>query len=392
MINLSDALRKDAIGNKAARHRVAIIGGRKAGKTTLCASLHQSLIKQAHGYSPNMIARFPDATGLNQLSALFAQKFSPPDISFRTDHSGPVRHINIGIDFTSGKWSLFKKPEHQLSGYYQIQIDDLRDDFDLYGQFATRPTANSFHQPGEQAAPDPLIEFEASLHAASSLIICQPAGQNLAPSEATGFIRLMSDIAIGRFGSFDTIVVAFTKYERLFTKYGVNAFSTATNPETILKTIANTIHQDDAFETGLRALNSHDSETPHLYALPVSSFGFLRHNGAPNYDRLTERPIHAITPITELPREENPLPDAKAKMNIAGFMIPAPAQKAASGNNPDSNTAATLHPSKHWLPFLTADPVLTAISGMPSQATLPLSEFLEALDNGLQAHQLRQTA
>lgn len=350
--------------------RVAIIGGRKSGKTTLCASLHQSLIARAHGYSPNMIARFPDADGLNQLEKLFAEKFNAPKHTVQAESSGPVRQIRVGIDFGTSKWSLFKKPQHELQGYYQIATDDLRDDFDLMGEFASQ------QQIKELSDNNPLVQFEQSLSNASSLIICQPALQKLAPSESTGFIRLMSDIATGRFGTFQNIIIAFTKYERIFTQDGANAFKKAVKPASILEAIATTIHQDNAFETGLRALMSNEDNAPNLYAVPVSAFGFLRQNGAPNLNKMTETPISTLAPLVEETRAENPLSDAVKKMQIAGFTIPVTNEQA-------KNISPVPHPSTHWLPFLTADPILAAVSGQPSQFMIPVSHFISALDHGL---------
>lgn len=374
-------------------YRVTLLGGRKAGKTSLYASLHQSLIASAHGFSPSMIARFPDGTGLHRLEALFAEKFAPPGVNFRAEQSGPLRSTRIGIDFSSSKWFSISRAKHQLRGYYDIQLDDLRDDYDLFSQFANRPTANSFSRHDDDNGTGPLQQFETSLTAANALIICQPARQRLAPSEATGFIRLMSDIGVGRYGSFDTIILALTKYERLFTRFGVDAFRAATRPETIIDTLQASIRQDDSLASGLRALNADDSETPHLYALPVSAFGFLRENGAPNYDKQTERPIAALAPQFESTRRDAAAPGTGPKsqpattgrMKLAGFSIPVAAPAEPQQNEPP-------HPSPHWLPFLTADPVLTAISGVPSQFMLPLSEFLLALDNGHSLPRHRRTA
>lgn len=373
-------------------HYIAIIGGRKTGKTTLCASLHQSLIAKAHGYSPNLIARFPDAEGLQQLQNLFAQKFNAPQSTFRADPAGPVREIRIAIDFGTSKWSLFKRPDHEITGCFEIAIDDLRDDFDLLGQFvatqshkAPLAAVNSSNISSQQSQESPLEKFENSLNKARSLIICQPALQKLAPSETTGFIRLMSDIATGYYGKFDNIIIAFTKYERIFIKSGVKAFMEATKPDTILQTMATTINQDHAFETGLRALmsNSSSNDTPHLYGVPVSSFGFLRENGAPNYDILSDQPISALAPLIESPRSENPLPNAMAKTKVAGITVPV------TEDNP-LNATSIPHPSTHWLPFLSADPFLTAISGQPSQFMIPLSNFISTLDHGINPTEVRK--
>jgi len=375
-----------------AQHRIAIIGGRKSGKTTLCASLHQSLMANAHGFSPNMIARFPDAEGLQQLEKLFALKFNAPHTFFRAEQTAPVNTLKIGIDFTSSKWSLFQRKNQNLSGYYAIEIADLRDDFDLFGQFLHHmPQTSSQLNPIDTSqfqtadGQNPLKQFEASLEAANALIICQPAGQKLSPSESTGFIRLMSDIAIGRYGSFETIIIAFTKYESLFLNKGINAFGHAIKPQTILKTILKTILADQSIETGLRALNCHEPGSPHLYAIPVSSFGFMRHNGAANLEQLTGQPISALNTSIEQPRSDNPLDGAKAKKKVAGFTIPL------SGFD-KTETQSPPHPSRHWLPFLTADPFLTAISGLPSQFMIPFDEFLSALDHGTPLEPWRKSA
>lgn len=357
------------------KNRIAIIGGRKCGKTTLCASLHQSLIARAHGFSPNMIARFPDAKGLNDLEKLFVEKLGAPKTSFKSESSGPVRQLQIGIDFGSSKWSFFKKAEHELHGYYKITIDDLRDDYDLLGEFATEQHIK------ELSETNPLVQFEQSLSQANSLIICQPALQKLAPSERVGFIRLMSDIATGRFGGFQNIIIAFTKYDQIFTKFGAKAFQKAVKPTTILETIAKTIHNDPGFETGLRALLSENDTGPNLYAVPVSAFGFLRSNGAPNLDKMTGTPLSALAPLIEKSRSVNPLNEANQKVQIAGVTLPLTKTQA-------EKFSPVPHPSKHWLPFLTADPILTAVSGQPSKFMIPVSNFISALDHGFKLDDL----
>ncbi len=372
-------------------HHIAIIGGRKSGKTTLCASLHQSLIAASHGFSPNMITRFPDVTGLNQLENLFALKFSTNPHLFRAETTAPVRKIKIGIDFSSSNWAPFKRKRHVLSGYFNLEIDDLRDDFDLLGLIAAQPDQSphlASASEGSVSIPDPIAHLTKSLTKAQSLIICHPAGQKLAPSESTGFIHLMSNIATGRYGSFETIIVAFTKYEQLFLKDGIKAFQKATNPDTILKVLKQTLKSDINLERGLSGLNSDEAGSPNLYALPVSSFGFLRHNGAANFDKLSNAPLSALTPQYELAREENPLKDNLAKARIAGFTVPAKAQSQKHETS-ENNTP---HPSKHWLPFLTADPFLTAISGMPSKFTIPFGAFLSALDHDVPFEDLRRSA
>lgn len=366
--------------NTPSPYHIAIIGSRKAGKTTLCASLHQSLIAQSHGFSANMISRFPDASGLNQLQALFALKFNTKNTLFRAEQSATIRKLKIGIDFTSSKWSLFDRTTNQLKGYYLVEIDDLRDDFDLLGQFA--------HSKDEQDALNattnrPYTQLKDSLTNAKALIICHPAGQKLAPSEITGFIRLMSDIAIGRYGRFETIIIAFTKYERLFLNDGPRAFAKATTPSTILQIMRQTVLNDQAFATGLRALNCHQDERAQLYAVPVSAFGFLRNNGAPNFDKQTDQPLSALASIIEPVREDNPLKNALPRKKVAGFTIPVK-------SNPQNQSHA--HPSMHWLPFLTADPFLTAMSGMPSKFMIPFGSFLSALDHNIPIEDMANTA
>lgn len=343
-----------------------------------------------------MIARFPDAMGLHQLEQLFALKYNAPQMFFRAEHNAKVRKINIGIDFTSSKWSLLQRHSNQLSGYYNIEIHDLRDDFDLFGHYINHnikppmsavPIAQANKEPTTSSDQNPLTQFEQSLKAANALIICHPAEQKLAPSETTGFIRLLSDIGVGRFGEFETIIIAFTKYERLFAKYGVKAFNLATDPITILKTMHKTVLEDHALETGLRALSSHEKDTPHLYAMPISSFGFLRHNGAPNFDKLTGQPIAALAPRLENTHHENPLDAAKPRIKLAGITIPI-----STKNRNIEELKAPPHPSKHWLPFLTADPFLTAMSGIPSQFMIPFGNFVSAIDSGIPLEQWRKTA
>lgn len=385
MINKSDSHHAGS-----ARHKIVIMGSRKAGKTTLCASLHQSLITSAHGFSPEMTTRFPDAAGLARLESLFAEKFAADPASFRSDKGPAIRRFRIGMDFSSTKWRLFRQEKDQLNGYFDIEIADLRDDFDLYanyqGQFNNEASPSS--EPGTLSIQKTISEFVTCLKEANTLILCHPAGEKLAPSEASGFIRLMSDIAIGRFGHFETIILALSKYERLFLKDGVHALQKAIQPDEIIKAITTTFNQDINLEYGLNILNSHSSETPHLYALPVSSFGFMKNNGAANFDPERNSPISALAPQAITPKATKETSDHKlsaaltgpkikseVKYRLAGVTIPLREETpalAASDEPP--------HPGPHWLPFLAGDPILTAISGIPSQFTLPLSEFLASLE------------
>lgn len=421
--------------HQGARHRLAVIGTRKAGKTTLCASLHQSLIASAHGFSADMITRFPDSAGLNRLQDLFASKFSDEGVTFRSEASGPVNRLTIGIDFTSSRRRLFHRPKHHPTGYYEIEIADIRDDYDLFASYPHRSHRNNDHQaraqnqiPGRDELENsfgekPRREIEAALRAANDLIICHPAGEPLSSQESAGFITLTSDIALGRYGHFDTITLALTKYEKLFLEKGIQAFETAIQPETIIEVIAKTIEQDHSLETGLRGFNCENSETPHLYVLPVSSYGFLRNNGAPNFDRQSERPIAALAPLAKKADGLSKISEAlsgpplnynssdkasqsshtgstrkkalsSSRINLAGFTIPvtekmpegrikaAPPRASFRKDSPQQQPVApTPHPGPHWLPFLAADPFLTAISGIPSQFMLPLSEFLAKLEH-----------
>ena len=379
--------------------KIAIIGGRKAGKTTLCASLYQSLIAASHGFSPNMITRFPDAAGLSQLEALFALKFSTNPQLFRAEGTAPLRKLKLTLDFTASSWSLLTKHKHLLTGAYAFEIDDLRDDFDLLGLMGSGPDKKA----GESAKPnetsplpvtnrDPLSHLKTSLLQANTLIICHPAGQLLAPSERIGFIRLLSDIGTGLYGPFETIIIAFTKYEQCFLKDGVKAFQKAVQPDTILRTIKETLNADHALEAGLRALNCHLEDAPALYAVPVSSFGFMRHSGAPNFDRLSNAPLSALAPRQEPARQDNPLKDAPLRERVAGFTVPKKEPNDTSAGVKVADEFEAPHPSKHWLPFLTADPFLTAISGMPSKFTIPFGKFLTALDHGMDSDEWRRSA
>lgn len=380
----------------SAGHRVAIIGSRKAGKTTLCASMHQCLISSAHGFSPDMTTRFPDAAGLARLERLFTEKFASDPILFRSESGPPVHNIRIGLDFSAARRRLFSTPSDQLSGYYDIEICDLRDDFDLFGNFAAQSQPEQSKDKPQDSLANALGQFEHSLRAANALIICHPAGERLAPSETSGFIRLMSDIAVGRYGEFDTIILALSKYERLFIEDGVHAFHNAIQPDRIIKAIADTINIDSNLEYGLRLLNSqsidqgtahgHTPQMPHLYAVPVSSFGFLKNNGAPNYDHQSKCPISALAPHPLKEESDKklsaalagPLVKQTSKRRLAGFTIP---YCEGPNNQLAIDTAEPPHPGPHWLPFLAADPILTAISGIPSQFMLPLTEFLAKIEH-----------
>lgn len=411
--------------HQGAQHRLAVIGTRKAGKTTLCASLHQSLIASAHGFSADMITRFPDSAGLARLQDLFASKFSDEGVTFRSEASGPVNRLSIGIDFSSSRRRLFHRPRHHPTGYYEIEIADIRDDYDLFASYphSAHPVNGQNRQTGKDEletnlGEKPRREIEAALRAANDLIICHPAGEPLSAQESAGFITLTSDIALGRYGQFDSITLALTKYEKLFLEQGINAFQAAIRPETIIEVITKTIEQDHSLETGLKGFTCENSETPHLYVLPVSSYGFLRNNGAPNFDRQSERPIAALAPLPKKAdgfskisealsgpplnhkaihsnrgdRRKKPLPSHR--INLAGFTIPV-TEKMPEGGAAESRlkaghknasrqnepTSHTPHPGKYWLPFLAADPFLTAISGIPSQFMLPLSEFLAKLEH-----------
>lgn len=351
---------------------IAVLGGRRTGKTSLCASLHQCLITRSHGFTPKLIARFPDAAGLQHFEQRLAQLFSAPHTIFQSQPiQGTFENFNIGIDFSINKRSFLEQLPDHLKGFYQFSINDLTGKNNMLELLSLSDYQN---HPTIQEAQN---TFYSTLYNAKSLIICHPAQQNLAPSEANGFIHLMSDIAAGRYGSFEHIVIAFTKYERLFTSFGVKALETAVKPATIMNVMAKTISSDHALETGLRALLGLEPGKPHLYCIPVSTYGFLSKMGAPNYDRRTQEPIASFVPLGYEQPDINPIRDAKPFMRLAGITIPIEKETSEKAGN-----KSILGPS--WLPFLTADPFLTAISGKPSQFMLPLDNFISVLDHKTQ--------
>ena len=361
----------------AGTYPIMVLGGRRTGKTTLCASLHQCLIARSHGLTSSLIARFPDANGLRHFENRLSDMFASPSALFQSQPLNQlVEQFEIGIDFTVNKGSLFSRNEDNLNGYYQFLINDLT------GKFNILELVSKANHQGDVALQSELSSLYANLSESNSLVICHPASQNLAPSEANGFIHLMSEIAAGRYGTFDQIIVAFTKYERLFTHDKTDGLSNAVNPSTIIEVIANTIQNDQALETGLRALLGIEGGQPNLYCMPVSSFGFLPKNGAANLHRRTGEPLIPFTPaVREASVSTNP-ELSRPVTRLAGITIPQTRKASAACLDQSPQTVQQAIHSPNWLPFLSADPFLTAISGKPSSFMLPLASFITALDQG----------
>jgi hypothetical protein len=305
---------------------ICLLGPKKGGKSSLLASLTDCVAQSAIGYSPNLRPT---------LQAI-------PQAEFHADDA-PSKKMDI-FDGLAGDYEKLRR-EFAEGG---VATDTL-DTYEYYFRLTLNGTAppdilamapwllEIVDAGGEIAVPpdgaqvailnDVKGKLAAQMLAAEAIVLVLP----MVRLEDSGWVgnmtRLIQRLAQARDKKLKRLVVAFSQYERLFTRLGPSAFTYACDPAVALYVLRKTLRAAQWMD-GLRALEIGEDAASVRFTV-TSAHGFTKRFQNPNID----------------PHLHGERRFRRAGVDGArGFV-------------------------EFWRPFLTAEPILCAALGLDSAFT-----------------------
>lgn len=311
---------------------ICLIGPKKGGKTSLLASLSDCVAQSAFGYPPRL------RPALQHISEaeFYAEAAETRKADFLSVEQGDYERLKrefaeggVATDTLDTYEYHFRltvngeaPPDTLARGPWLLEI------IDSAGEIAVPPD-------GAEVAilNDVKAKLTAQMLSSEALVLVLPMVR-LEDSPWIGTLaRLIDRLALAPEKKLRRLVVAFSQYERIFTRLGPSAFSYACDPAVALHALRKTLRAAQWMDR-LRALEK-QRESVSVRFTVCSAYGFTKRFQNPNIDphQLGDRRYHR-----------------------AGIEGPR-----AFG--------------EYWRPFLTAEPVLYAALGLDSAFTFSYAQL-----------------
>lgn len=295
---------------------ICLIGPKKSGKSALLASAPDCIVQGAHGYSPDLQpAMQPIGRGEFDAVAAVAAK-----LGLLEDSAEEFQKLRRAFAESDAPHEQLFPVEHffrltlngaQRAGPCLLKIVDASGDIAVTDEAA--PT---------DVTKDAREKFAARLSESQAIVLAPPLLRVEESGWALGMARLIERLARAPGDKLKRIVVAFTQYDRLFTRLGPSAFTYACDPAVALYVLRKHLAASN-WIAGLRALEAANVDVRFTVA---SSFGFAKKFQCPNVD-----------------------PHQKGERRF----------RRASVSGPRAL-------NEFWRPFLTADPFIFSATGLDS--------------------------
>ena len=311
---------------------ICLVGPRKGGKTSLLASLSDCVAQSAFGYSPRLrpaLQRISEAE-------FYAESSEPRKTDFLTIEQGDYERLKR--DFAEGGVATDTLDTYEY--HFRLTVNGeappeiltrgpwLLEIIDSAGEIAVPPD-------GAEVAilNDVKAKLAAQMLASEAIVIVLPMVR-LEDSAWIGTLaRLIDRLALAPDKKLRRLVVAFSQYERLFTRLGPSAFTYACDPAVALQALRKTLRGAQWMDR-LRALEAPRGGVSVRFTV-CSAYGFTKRFQNPNID---------------------PHQMGERRFRRAGIEGPRAF-------------------SEFWRPFLTAEPVLYAALGLDSAFTFSYGQL-----------------
>ena len=192
-------------------------------------------------------------------------------------------------------------------------------------------------------------------------------------------IRRIEDAAEGRGGvRLKTLAIAFTRYDRMFIDNPYRGLARARDRDVAQECVLQALERCTPLRDGLRRLR--DIAGLRIIGIPVSTFGFVRGDGRPNFDPwLEDEDSTEAANAKDTPDDDN-APAPASMLTRPDIYCELMAQlEAAPGQTAKSASGAAMMAwlRQHWCPFLTADPFIACVSGESHELVFDLADLLE---------------
>jgi hypothetical protein len=334
--------------------RICLIGPKKAGKTKLLSSLVKGALPfHAFNDGPGIVRSIaaPNVTAAPGMGSEF-DEFSHQDSNYKalndeswaeggnlqqTDPTKPPLPLHFRVTYPGQETVSAKFCVDDAAGsYFVTQLDTESEGFKK-----------------QQA------EYIKKIEACEAIILVLPGPyegwDKLAEARhddlaAMNISRLGA--IIGQSGGTKRVIIAISKYERLFYSFGKHAFYNASDREIARAALCEVVNRYD----GLRRLNSEwPQSAKDIIYMPISTYGFVRDFGNPN-----------VSPWRTA-RVDEPRPAGSV---AAGMATPLPGVPPTYWHDPNSNdqqfgweqvgSKSADERRYYWRPFCIQDPFVLA--------------------------------
>jgi hypothetical protein len=337
--------------------RIAYLGPSMGGKSMLLTSITDCTALELHGYPPALAPRIvrvdpeareetrvPGQGGVDDLLERYKKIITRPrDVrAFISD----VDHTRggAGISATNVVQELFGRLTYEQDDGTRTKLFHV---FDSPGErFFERGHGGEVD---EEVADEQKREILRHLSQAEALVVAVAFSQLSNAAVSDGLNAILTFLAEERHGPMREkgfrVVIALTRYDALFLRFGSLAFAAASEPDVAAMAIGKALRPCREAYEALRKLDISDPDGCFDIRLaPTSAFGFLPRFGCPNIDPSV--------------RDE---PQVRRGLSPNLFL--------------DEGRARTV------FPFLTADPFIFAVTGIASDFFVRLPDALALADD-----------
>ena len=258
--------------------RICLLGPKGAGKSSLVASLVDSVMQSAYGYPPQL------RPALQAITRLEFEEGTPAASKFELLENLVSDYERLRGEFAAG--GAPTPAGEALNYYFRLTINGGADPrartrhlieiTDASGDFAAPSLAA---QPPSFAAKE---KFAAKLLDADVIVLVLPLARVEDSAFAPDLARLLERLAQAKERKAKRFIVAFSRYEKLFVQFGPAAFTYACDPAVALHVVRKAVQSAPWLDV-LRRLEGSEPDTKTRLTV-VSAFGFVKDFQNPNCD------------------------------------------------------------------------------------------------------------
>lgn len=311
---------------------ICLVGPKKGGKSSLLASLADCVAQSAFGYSPRLRPALRPITE----AEFAAETLEPRKADFFTIEQGDYERLKR--DFAEGGVATDTLDTYEY--HFRLSVNGeappavltrgpwLLEIVDSAGEIAVPPD-------GAEVAilNDVKAKLARQMLASEAIVLVLPMVRLEDSAWIGALARLIDRLALAQDRKLKRLVVAFSQYERLFTRLGPSAFTYACDPAVALHVLRKTLRSAQWLDR-LRALEAPRGGVSVRFTV-CSAHGFTKRFQNANID---------------------PHQPGERRFRRPGL------------------EGARAH-AEYWRPFLTAEPILYAALGLDSAFTFSFAQL-----------------
>lgn len=257
--------------------KICLVGPRGAGKSSLVASLTDCVLQSAYGYPPQL------RPALQAITRIEFEEACPAASKFEILENLVSDYERLRSEFAGGGAPTANSDVYEY--YFRLTLNAAET------KVKARCLLEIVDASGDLAAPALALKpasftvkerFAAKLLAADAIVFVLPLARFSDCAWTADLARLIERLAQSSERKAKRFIVAFSKYESLFTQFGPSAFTYACDPAVALH-VARKAACAAPWLNVLRRLETSESDVKSCFTV-VSAFGFVKNFQNPNLD------------------------------------------------------------------------------------------------------------